>query len=64
MLTCNVYVTYPIRKHLYFFSLVLPFFIVSVILLGGGLGFRHYIHYFTMLLSLHTGLYGETSRRI
>ncbi|MFJ9384563.1 DUF3267 domain-containing protein [Peribacillus sp. NPDC101481] len=56
VLTCRVNVHDPIRKHLYLLTLVLPFFIMSVILIGCALSFPHYIHYFTILLSLHTGL--------
>ncbi|CAH0223436.1 hypothetical protein SRABI96_02471 [Peribacillus sp. Bi96] len=56
ILTCKVNVNHPIRKHLYLLTLVLPFFIMSVILIGCALSFPHYIHYFTILLSLHTGL--------
>lgn len=56
VLTCRVNVHVPIRKHLYLLTLVLPFVIMSVILIGCALSFPHYIHYFTILLSLHTGL--------
>ncbi len=56
VLTCNVNVHYPIRKHLYLLTLALPFFVMSVLLIGCALSFPHYIHYFTILLSLHTGL--------
>lgn len=56
VLTCRVNVHDPIRKHLYLLTLVLPFVIMSVTLIGCALSFPHYIHYFTILLSLHTGL--------
>ncbi|MBR8645671.1 DUF3267 domain-containing protein [[Brevibacterium] frigoritolerans] len=56
VLTCRVNVHDPIRKHLYLLTLVLPFVIMSVTLIGCALSFPHYIHYFTILLSLHTRL--------
>ncbi|WP_430087340.1 DUF3267 domain-containing protein [Peribacillus butanolivorans] len=56
VLTCKINVHYPIRKHLYLLTLVLPFLIMSVLLIGCALSYPHYIHYFTILFSLHTGL--------
>lgn len=54
--TCKIYVHHPIRKNLYLMTLVLPFMVMSLLLVGCALAFPHYTHYFTILLSLHTGL--------
>lgn len=56
VLTCKICVHNPIRRNLYLITLILPFMIMSFVLIGCALVFPHYTHYFTILLSLHTGL--------
>jgi hypothetical protein len=46
----------PIPKQLFVFSLLIPFFIVSLLLAAGALIYPQYAHYFTILLSFHLGL--------
>lgn len=53
---CKIQVPKPIRKQFYLVTLAFPFLLVSPLLIGGALVNPHYIHYFTILFSLHTGL--------
>ncbi|MFK2825863.1 DUF3267 domain-containing protein [Bacillus sp. B190/17] len=46
----------PVSKKCFMASLILPFFIINPVLLICGVMFPHYIHYFTMLASFHTGI--------
>ncbi|KMY49015.1 DUF3267 domain-containing protein [Peribacillus loiseleuriae] len=46
----------PIPKRLYRLTLLFPFLVLTSVFIGGAYAFPHYAHYFTILLSIHTGL--------
>ncbi|MGM9924043.1 MAG: DUF3267 domain-containing protein [Bacillus sp. (in: firmicutes)] len=54
LLTIKIYD--PIRKSLFILTLITPFIIFTALMLIGAVLFPSYIHYSTILLSLHIGM--------
>ncbi|OLN23798.1 hypothetical protein BTO30_02305 [Domibacillus antri] len=46
----------PVSKHRYMACLLLPFFIMTPLLLAGAVLWPHFLHYFTMAAAFHTGI--------